>query len=173
MSCQVGYMCIRTNSPCDERGHGGVVRVHAAHQLLGVVTEQLQDGKHGQTAVVELLVDALGLLLLGLGGLAQRSSTERVRLGGEGDGGAVGGESEIDRADQEDHLEPAQSGDGLDGGKAVGDGLERHTGGDLTREAVHLGHDVTQDGQLAHTAVLQLGESVFGELLLVNVLRKP
>ena len=146
-----------------ELAHGGVAGVHAAHQHLGVVTEQLEHGKHGKTAVVELLVGGLKGLLVGLEGLDALG-------GGEGGRGALGGELVVNEADQEDHLEPAQGGDGLHGGEAVGDGVEGDARGDLAGEAEDLGEDVTQDGHLAHTAVLQLSESVEGERVLVNVL---
>ena len=151
----------------DHLAHDGVASVHAADQHLGVVAEELEHGKHGQTAVVELLVGGLELLLGGVVRLEPVGVGERSPAGA---GRALGGELVVDIADQEGHLEPAQGGDGLNGGNAVGDGGEGHAGGDVTRELGDLGHDVAQDGQLAHTAVLQLGGSVEGEGLLVDVL---
>ena len=150
---------VQPGEPGDQVRHGAL-RVHAADQLLGVVTEELEGGEHGQAAVVDLLD----------GGVVVGGA--EPGLVGEGTGGAVGGQLEINIADEGDDLCPAQGRDGLDGGNAVGDGLERDAGGDFTGETERLRGDVTQDGQLAHTAVLQLGSSVEGEGVLVHVAGK-
>ena len=131
------------------------------------MAEELEHAKHGQTAVVELLVGGLELLLVGVVRLEAVGVGERSPAGA---GRALGGQLVVDVADQEGHLEPAQGGDGLDGGNAVGDGGEGDAGGDVTRELGDLRDNVAQDGQLADTAVLQLGSPVEGEGLLVDVL---
>ena len=154
MSNTVKSHTVEEGEAVDEVVHGGL-GVHAANQLLGVVAEQLKGGNHGQAAVGQLL--GLGLLEL-LSGLA-------LALGVTEDEEAP----VVDGADEEDHLEPAKGGDGLDGGNAVGDRGERHARGDVTGELEHLGHDVAKDGKLGNTAVLELGSAVLVEGLLVDV----
>ena len=90
--------------------------------------------------------------------------------GPAGAGGALGRQLVVHVADQERHLEPAQGGDGLDGGDTVGDRLEGDARGDVAAELGDLRDDVTDDGKHAHAAVLELGGAVESELLLVNVL---
>ena len=135
----------------------GALRVHTTHQLLGVVAEELEGGKHGQAAVVDLLGGGVGIRLTEPG------------IAGEGAGGAVGGQLEVNIADEGDDLCPAQGRDGLNGGNAVGDGLEGDARGDLAGETEDLRGDVAQDGQLAHTAVLQLSRPVEGEGVGIHV----
>jgi len=66
-------------------------------------------------------------------------------------------------------LQPAKGRNGLDGSNAVGDGGEGDSRGDLSRELVHLRDDVSKDGELGNTSVLELSGSVLVKLLLVDV----
>lgn len=133
-----------------------VAGVHATDKTLGIVSQKLQDGNHGKAAVRQLLLLSL-LQLLGrlsaAGGVTQDQEA-----------------TVVDGTDQEEHLHPTKGRHSLDGGNTVGDGLEGHTRGDLTRELEDLRHDVANDGKLGHAAVLQLGSTVVSEGLSIDVL---
>ena len=86
--------------------------------------------------MVELLVGGLKGFLFG------GKALDTLR-GGKGSGRALGGEGIVNIADQEDHLEPAQSGNGFNGSKTVGDGIEGDARGDLAGETNNLRDDVT------------------------------
>ena len=134
-----------------------VAGVHASYEHLGVVTEKLKDSDHCKASVLELL----GLL----GGKLLRN---HVRVGvAEGEDSPV-----VDGADEEEHLQPAKGGNSVNSSKSVGNGGEGDAGGDLTGELVYLRHDVSNDGKLGNTAVLQLSSSVLVEGGLVLVPRR-
>jgi hypothetical protein len=124
-------------------------------KVLGVVTEQLQEGKHGETSVLEL-VELTLLELIGI----------KVRLAGiEVSKEAV----VVNGTDQEEHLGPAESRDSVDGGDTVRDIGELEARGDLSRETVNLLDNVSDDGELANTSVLEFGNTVGVEGLLIDV----
>mmetsp|Transcript_26871 Transcript_26871/g.40480 ORF Transcript_26871/g.40480 Transcript_26871/m.40480 type:complete len:258 (-) Transcript_26871:38-811(-) len=118
-------------------------------EVLRVVAEELQGGDHRQAAVLELLELAL-LELIGIEvGLANGEVAEDAPV--------------VDGADEEDHLQPAEGRDRVDGGDAVGDVGERNAGGDLAGEPVELRHDVADDAELGDAAVLELSRAVLLE----------
>mmetsp|Transcript_16044 Transcript_16044/g.23229 ORF Transcript_16044/g.23229 Transcript_16044/m.23229 type:complete len:253 (+) Transcript_16044:98-856(+) len=142
-----------------EERKAGDESIHAVearlHEVLGVVAEELEDSKHGKTAVLKLL----GLALLEL-------LSVKVRLAGV----EVAEVSPVvDGADEEEDLHPSESRDGVDGSHSVGHLGAREAGGDVEWEAVDLRHDVAEDGELGHASVLELGGAVLVEGLLVNV----
>ena len=99
------YLLVKEGKTGDKGSHVAL-RVHTTDQLLSIVTEQFKDGKHGQTAILELLGDGR---LLEFGG---DELFEALGVG-ERNGGTIGGESVINESNQEGHLDPAQSRDGF------------------------------------------------------------
>jgi hypothetical protein len=75
----------------------------------------------------------------------------------------------VNGTDQEEDLGPAKSRDGVDGGNTVGDVSELEAGGDFARESVDFRENVTKDGKLGNTSVLEFGSAVLVEGILVNV----
>jgi len=127
-------------------------------EVLAIVTEELEDGKHGKTSVLELSGLTLGKDVIG-----------EVKLSG---GGAV--ETVVlNTSNGSDDLNPSEEGDGVDGSDTVGDtvGAEA-TGGEVVSESVSLRGDVSEDGKHAHTAVLEFSKTVLVELLLADAVRK-
>jgi hypothetical protein len=125
------------------------------NQVLRVVTEELQNGKHGKTAVLKLIQ----LTLLKLSG---------VKLG-LADIEVAKVAIVVDSSDQEEHLGPAESGDSVDSSDTIGDIGALEARGDLKREAVHFLDNVSNDGELGNTAVLELRSAVTVEGLLIDV----
>jgi hypothetical protein len=160
---EVHLVAIDEGEAGDHLAHDGISLVHATNEHLGVVAEELEGGEHGKAAVVELLVGGLERSLIG-GELLE------AVLVGERTGAALGGQGEVNEADEEDHLHPAEGRDGLDGGNTVGDGGEGDARGDLTRESLDLRDDVAEDSELGNTAVLELSSSVLGEGIGIDVL---
>ena len=134
------------------------VGLAASDEVLGVVTEELEGGKHGKAAILEFL----GLVFdFSLGVLRERLAKR------------VGAESEISRgiralvqslvfpanklpvSDGGDDLEPALGRNGADGSDTVGDGVE---GGavevDGAWQSVVLLDEVPKNSQLSDAAVL-------------------
>jgi len=125
-------------------------------QVLGVVTKQFKNGKHGKTSMLKLL----GLEIL-LGSSNVLLSEFEVSK----DAVVVYGSNE------EDDLGPAERRNGLQGGNTVGD----IGGGELSGDEVvvgtgDLGDDVSDDGELGNASVLELGGTVLVEGRLVDVL---
>ena len=132
---------------------------------MGVVTEELKDGKHGKTSVLELIGERKydqihrishvsnhetsgtylrKLTLLALsgikGGLASIEVSEETIV--------------VNGTDGEEHLGPAKSGDGINGSNTMGDGCEGDSWGNVSRESEDFRNDVSDDGQLGNTSVL-------------------
>ena len=124
-------------------------------EVLGVVTQQLKEGKHGKTSMLKFLELALVLLITEVG-LSEAEVSEDTPV--------------INGSNEEDDLGPSEGGDEIDGGDTVWDVVGGDTGCDVVSEAVGLGGNVSEDGEHADTSVLELGSAVFGELLLRDVL---
>mmetsp|Transcript_12103 Transcript_12103/g.41130 ORF Transcript_12103/g.41130 Transcript_12103/m.41130 type:complete len:289 (-) Transcript_12103:7-873(-) len=168
---------LRTNTPphervlsawcdaCDhlvavEEGEASDQVVHAIEagldKVLRVVAQELEDGKHSEAAVLQLLELAL------LEGLRIEVGLARVKVAEEA---AV-----VNRANKSDDLDPAERRDRVDGGDTVRDVGEGKARSDLPGEAVDLRDDVADDGELGDAAVLELRLAVHVERLLVDVL---
>ena len=105
------------------------------------MTEQFQDSKHSKTSVLEFRESTL----LGLGRF-------KVWLAGV----EVSEETVVvDGTDEEEHLGPSESRDGINGGNTVWDIGECKSRGNFTRETEVLRDDVSEDGKLGDTAVLE------------------
>jgi hypothetical protein len=61
----------------------------------------------------------------------------------------------VDGTDQEEHLGPSESRDGIDSGNTVWDIGECNARGNFTRESEDLRYDVSNDAKLSDTAVLK------------------
>jgi hypothetical protein len=127
------------------------------------VPEELKNGKHGKTTVVQFLVGGLECLFLG-------SEFLNTSIGGERSGCALGCEGIVYIANEEEHLHPAKSWYSLDGGNSRGNRFKSDSGGNLARELVGLGGDVSKNGKLGNTAVLDLSLTVEVECFLVDIL---
>ena len=121
-------------------------------KVLRIVTDELEEGKHGKTSVLKF-----GRLALG----------KNVRWQVQNTSG--GGEPSVclDASDEGNNLDPSEEGHGIQCGDTVGEVVCAQLSGDqIVSETVGLGGDVSEDGELGDTAVLELGEAVFVELLL-------
>ena len=141
---------------------------------------EAEDAHHGGTAVVELdgALGALGLLIEGVPAEVEGTVAE---VTGEFTGlGTVGGvlhDEELESADEGDDLEKALLGDGagaLDGGEAVGEGVEGITG--VVDGAIEVdagtGGDLAEEGKHTDAAVLDLDVTEAVEALLVGILEE-
>jgi hypothetical protein len=124
--------------------------------VLCVVTEELHGGEHGNASVLELIE----LTLLELSGVEfglARFEVSEVSV-------------VVNGTDQEDHLGPAKSRDGLNGGNTIGDIGAWNARGDVEGESEEFGDDVSDNSKLGNTSVLELSGAVLVEGLLVDVL---
>jgi len=141
----------------------------AAAKLL--VNHKAKDAHHGSTAIVELdgTLLELGLLIEGVPAEVKGTVTEVTRelsLTSH-----IFHDEKLKEANEGNHLEEAARGHGLDGGPAVGDGIEGGTGvinvtGKTDTSTVD---DVAKEGKLADTAVLELDVTEAVEALLVGI----
>jgi hypothetical protein len=124
--------------------------------VLRVVTEELEDGEHGNASVLELVE----LTLLELSGI--ELGLARVEVSKVS--------PVVDGTDQEDDLGPSKSRDGLKCGNTIGDIGTWNTRGDIEGESEELGDDVSDNSELGNTSVLELSSAVLVEGVLVDVL---
>mmetsp|Transcript_18639 Transcript_18639/g.26299 ORF Transcript_18639/g.26299 Transcript_18639/m.26299 type:complete len:210 (+) Transcript_18639:51-680(+) len=143
-----GINLVEERKTCDE-----VVTV-----VGGIVTDKFGDGKHGKTSVLKLLKLTLGEFF----GL-------KVGLSG---GKVSKGSLAVDNTNSGDDLDPSKEGDNRDGIKTIGDVGVVDAGGDVSSPTPDLRGDVSKDGKLGNTAVLELSSAVLVELLLVNTTGK-
>lgn len=121
-------------------------------KVLRIVTDELEEGKHGKTSVLKF-----GRLTLG------KDIGWQVQNTGGGSEPSVS----LDASNEGNNLDPSKEGHGINGGNTVGEVVcAQLTGDQIVTETVGLGGDVSEDGELGDTAVLELGEAVFVELLL-------
>jgi len=118
------------------------------------MTEQFQDGKHGNTSVLKLTK----LTLLHHLRLKRKLANLEVSK----DTPVVNGTNE------ENNLGPSKSRDGINGSNTIGDISALEARGDVEGETVDLLNNVSKNGKLGNTSVLELSSSVLVEGLLVN-----
>lgn len=126
--------------------------------VLTVVTDELEEGKHGKTSVLELRSLTLGK---DIGG--------KVKFSG---GGTVEAPV-VNGSNGEDDLGPSEEGDSINGGNSVGDvvGVEL-SGDEIVSETVGLRSDVSEDGKHGYTSVLDLSKAVLVKFLLRDTVGK-
>ena len=124
------------------------------NKVLRVVTEKLKGGKHGNTSVLELVELTLGEFLITQLKLSSIEISEVSIV--------------VNGTNEEEHLGPAEGGDGVDGSNSVGDISELDSRSDLTRESVYLLDNVSNYSKLGNTAVLEFAGAVLVEGGLVN-----
>lgn len=113
---------------------------------LGIVTEELEDGKHGNTSVLELSSLTLGKNVIRKVNYSSGGSEPSVSLNSSNEG---------------DDLGPSEEGDGGNSGKTVGDVAGAYfTGDQVVSESVGLWGDVSKNSHLGNTSVLELGKTV-------------
>jgi hypothetical protein len=106
------------------------------------VTQQFQDRKHGNTSVLEF---GEGSLLSDFWGQVKLSELEVTKE-----------TVVVNSSNEEEHLGPAKGRDGVQGSNTVrniGAGKSR---GDLTRESEEFRNNISNNGELGDTSVLQL-----------------
>ena len=127
-------------------------------KVLRVVTDELKEGKHGKTSVLKLSGLTLGKDIIG-----------QVKNSGRGGEPSVG----LNASNEGDDLHPSKEGDGVNSGDTVGDVAGAQTiGGEVISETVGLRGDVSEDGKLGDTSVLELSKTVGIEGLLGDTVRK-
>ena len=131
---------------------------------------------HSGTALVELNTTLLCLPLISLLFPAEVESiteiTTELRLSSN-----IGHNTDLKEGDEGQDLEESRSGDGVrsvDGGKAVGEGVEGLSGVvDVSGEVDSVtGHDLSKEGKLGNTSVLELDVTKTVEGLLVGVVKE-
>jgi len=75
----------------------------------------------------------------------------------------------VNRSNEEDHLGPAKSRDGINGSNTVGDRRAWDSWGNVEWEAVNFLDNVTNYGKLGNTSVLEFRSAVLSKGLFVNV----
>lgn len=117
------------------------------------VTEDLHDSKHGNTSMLELLEHTLFHCLV----IQVRDSTVVPKS-----------TLKFDVADHEENLGPTGGRDSGDGTESVRDVSEWDTGGDDARETKEFLGNVSADGELGNTSMLDLGSAVLVESRLAD-----
>ena len=117
------------------------------------MTDELEEGKHSKTSVLKLSSLTLGKDVIG-----------QVQNAGGGREPTIG----LDASNECNNLHPSEEGDDLNRSNTIGDvvRVDGTIGDHVVSETVSLGGDVTKDGKLGDTSVLELGEAVFVEPLL-------
>lgn len=111
-----------------------MARVGAVEVVANVVAEQLHEREHAEAAVLDLLRLASSELLF-----VEVKEAALLDLAANLSDLEVAEESPVvHRADEEDHLDPAERWDGLEGGNTVGHRRERDARGDVPGEAAEL-----------------------------------
>ncbi len=121
-------------------------------KVLRIVTDELEEGKHGKTSVLKFRRLALGKNVCW--------QVQNTRGGSEPS-------VSLDASNEGNNLDPSEEGHCIQCGNTVGEVVCTQLSWDqIVSETVGLGGDVSEDGELGDTAVLELGEAVFVELLL-------
>jgi hypothetical protein len=115
------------------------------HQVLGVVTQQFQDGKHGNTSVLEFGEGSLRGDFWGQVKLSELEVTKETVV--------------VNGSNEEEHLGPAKGRDGVQGSNSVRNICAGKTRGDLTRESEEFWNNISNNSKLGNTSVLKRKES--------------
>ena len=145
---------ISTTLVVDERKSSdqfGVSLVKSS-KTLGIVTNELEEGKHSNTSVLKLSSLTLGKNIIRKINDSSGGGEPSVNLNSSNEG---------------DDLGPSKEGDGGNSGKSVGDVAGAHftTRSQVVSESVGLWGNVSENSQLSNTSVLKLSKTVTGELL--------
>jgi hypothetical protein len=141
------------------------------------VNHKSKDSHHGGTSLVKLdgTLLKLGLLIervpSEVDGSVTEISNEFTRLG------TVGGvfhDEKLKESDESNNLEKSSLGDGLNGGVTIGDGVEGSSGVVDVSWKVNsgTGDDVSKEGKLGNTSVLDLNVTKTVESVLVSFVKK-
>ena len=120
------------------------------NKVLGVVTEQFHGSKHGNTSVLEFAEDSL------FGDLWFQVWLSKFEISEES--------VVVDGSNEEDHLGPSESRDGINGGNSVWNIGESESWGDVSWESEGLWDDVSEDAKLGNTSVLYFRGEKRGEI---------
>jgi len=141
------------------------------------VNHETKKSKHGGTSVIEL--DAtLKVLLLLVESVPAKVKTTVTEVTDEftwlGAVGRIQHDEALKETNKSKHLEKTRLGDGLDGGPAVGDGLEGSSRKvNITRKANSIaGDDLTKEAKHADAAVLDLDVTKTVETVLVGIFKE-
>lgn len=135
-----------------------IIRIQAPDDVLGIMSQQLENCDHRQATVRKLL--RLGILQL-LGGLPLSfcvTKNEEPVV--------------VHRADKEENLEPAKRWDGLDRRNAIRDGREGNSGRNISWKLENFGNNISDDCKLGDAAVLQFCSPVLLEGRRINIFRE-
>jgi hypothetical protein len=154
-------------------------KIRVVSELLDLfVDHKTNNSELGGTAVVQLdrALGKLGLFIEFVPSVVDPSVTEVTNefVAGTGD---VLHEGDLEETNEADHLANSVEGDGvgsLDGGQTVGEGAERMTGVvNVTREVDSgTGEDVSEEGQLSNTSVLDLDVTETVETFLIGAVEE-
>ena len=114
------------------------------------MTEELHGCEHGKTSVLEFLKGTLLGLFRGKDWLSRLEISEESVV--------------VNGSDEEDHLCPSESRDGIDGGNSVWNIGESESWGDVSWESEGLWDDVSEDAKLGNTSVLYFRGEKRGEI---------
>ncbi len=127
-------------------------------KVLRIVTDELEEGKHGKTSVLKFSRFALGKNIVW--------QIQNTRGGSEPS-------VSLDASNEGNNLDPSEEGHGIQCGNTVGEVVcAQLSWNQIVSETVGLRGDVSEDGELGDAAVLELGEAVFVELLLGDAIGK-
>ncbi len=134
-----------------------------------------ENSHHGSTALVELDGPLLLLPLCGLLVPAEVESITEVSLE-LCLSGNIGHDLELKEADESKSLDKSRSWDSIrsiDSGKSIGVGVKGAIGGDVSGKVVSgTGDEVSNEGKLGHTSVLELDVTKTVECLLVGTVKE-
>mmetsp|Transcript_2314 Transcript_2314/g.3433 ORF Transcript_2314/g.3433 Transcript_2314/m.3433 type:complete len:205 (+) Transcript_2314:256-870(+) len=133
-----------------------------------------KNSQHGGTSIVELYstLDKLGLLIEGIPSVVKRFVTEVT--GELGRSSNILHYEKLKGSNEGNNLKKSSLGDGVDGGPSIRDGVEGISGlvdvsGKVDSGA---GDDVSKEGKLGNTSVLDLNITESVETLLVGIIKE-
>mmetsp|Transcript_2313 Transcript_2313/g.3431 ORF Transcript_2313/g.3431 Transcript_2313/m.3431 type:complete len:205 (+) Transcript_2313:256-870(+) len=133
-----------------------------------------KNSQHGGTSIVELYstLDKLGLLIEGIPSVVKRFVTEVT--GELSLSGYILHDSKLKESYEKDELGNSGIRDGVDGGPAVRDGVEGISGfvDSSWKMNSGTGDDVSEEGKLGNTSVLDLNITESVETLLVGIIKE-
>ena len=133
-----------------------------------------KNSQHGGTSIVELYstLDKLGLLIEGIPSVVKSSVTEvtgELRLSSY-----ILHYEKLKASNEGNNLKKSSLGDGVDSGPSIRDGVEGISGAvDVSRKVDSgAGDDVSKEGKLGNTSVLDLNITESVETLLVGIIKE-
>jgi hypothetical protein len=132
-----------------------IIRIQTPDDMLGIVSQQLENRDLRQAPVRKLLCLGVLQLLWGLPLSFRVTKSEEAVV--------------VHSADKEENLEPAKRWDRLNRRDAIWDGSEGNSGRNISWKLEDFGNNISDDSKLRDTAVLEFCSPVLLEGRRINI----